>query len=251
MKKTFKLSTLTLICALLTQVAHAGLFDDDEARARVNALRKDLDARIVQIEDASRAQLQLNTQIEQLKDEIAKLRGQIELLGNDIDQAQRRQKDFYIDLDTRLRKIESNATATTSTTAPESTTSAPVATDLAKESRDYDSAVSLLRSAKYADSASAFKAFIKNYPQSKSQASAHFWVASSYFQLRDMNTAQEYYTKVITNWPTDPLAPDALLGVANCQQAKNDTKGARTTLEGILAKYPTSEAAKTARARLK
>jgi hypothetical protein len=46
------------------------------------------------------------TQNENMLQEIAKLRGQIEVLANDIANAQKRQKDFYVDLDARLRKLE-------------------------------------------------------------------------------------------------------------------------------------------------
>ena len=38
--------------------------------------------------------------------DIAKLRGQIEVLTYELEQSQKRQRDLYVDLDTRLRKIE-------------------------------------------------------------------------------------------------------------------------------------------------
>ena len=38
--------------------------------------------------------------------EIARLRGQIEVLANELANTQKRQKDFYTDLDARLRNLE-------------------------------------------------------------------------------------------------------------------------------------------------
>lgn len=45
-------------------------------------------------------------EIEKLRSDVAALRGQVEVLSNEINNSQRRQKDFYNDLDQRLRKIE-------------------------------------------------------------------------------------------------------------------------------------------------
>ena len=97
-----------LLVGLFSTHAHAGLFDDDEARARINKMRDDFNARVSKLEDANnRAQLDVANQIEQLKAEIARLRGENEVLTNDLANASKRQKDFYVDLDNRLRKLES------------------------------------------------------------------------------------------------------------------------------------------------
>jgi tol-pal system protein YbgF len=55
--------------------------------------------------------IQLMNQIEALQAEINRLHGQIEVLTNGLDNAQKRQRDMYLDLDTRLRRIEQGAGA--------------------------------------------------------------------------------------------------------------------------------------------
>ncbi|MEO8627364.1 MAG: tol-pal system protein YbgF [Betaproteobacteria bacterium] len=50
--------------------------------------------------------IQLLNQVEGLQAEINKLHGQIEVLGNGLENSQKRQRDMYLDLDTRLRRIE-------------------------------------------------------------------------------------------------------------------------------------------------
>ncbi|HTT38159.1 MAG TPA: tol-pal system protein YbgF [Burkholderiales bacterium] len=50
--------------------------------------------------------IQLLNQVDTLQADINKLRGQFEVLNNALDNAQKRQRDMYLDLDTRLRRIE-------------------------------------------------------------------------------------------------------------------------------------------------
>jgi tol-pal system protein YbgF len=50
--------------------------------------------------------IQLMNQIDAQQAEIGRLRGQLEVLSNGLDNAQKRQRDMYVDLDTRLRRIE-------------------------------------------------------------------------------------------------------------------------------------------------
>jgi len=57
----------------------------------------------------NRGMVQLLNQVEALNGELSRLRGQIEVLANDVNNAQKRQRDMYVDLDTRLRRIEQNS----------------------------------------------------------------------------------------------------------------------------------------------
>jgi len=54
----------------------------------------------------NRGVVQLLNQVEALNGELSRLRGQMEVLANDVSNAQKRQRDMYVDLDTRLRRIE-------------------------------------------------------------------------------------------------------------------------------------------------
>ena len=125
------------------------------------------------------------------------------------------------------------------------------AADPAAESRDYEAALTQLRGGKYKEAATGFIGFTRRYPGSSFQPSAHFWAASSLYQLKDNAGAAEYYAKVANQWPDDNRAPDALLGLASAQQAQGDAKAATRSLERLVAKYPSSSAAQIARQRLK
>src|SRR5687768_5465411 len=104
---------LFLICC---NSSYAGVFDDEEARRQIaaqQALIRDarnqgqaLEGRVVKLEEVLNNQplLELHSQIEALRLDLNKLQGQIEVLGNENELTQKRQKDFYIDLDSRLRR---------------------------------------------------------------------------------------------------------------------------------------------------
>ncbi len=242
-----KAALLLMLGAVSIVPARAGLFDDTEARQQIEQMRANSDARLTKLEAAASGQIVLANQIDALKQEIARLRGQIEVLTNDLDQTQKRQKDFYVDLDARLRKFEATAVAQPATSDANAT---QPAVDPANETRDYEAALNLLKGGKNKEAATAFQAFIKDYPKSSFLPSAHFWAASALYQARDVNEASKLFTKVVDGWPDDARAPDALLGLSNCQQELGDKKGARASLEKVVSKYPSSPAAQTAKQRL-
>lgn len=252
-----KLHALFLALLLSSALpAHAALFDDEEARRRIEQNKQEADARIQKVESASeitaRAQLELNNQLERTRQDLAQVRGQVELLANDSEQAQKRQKDFYIDLDTRLRKLEALMAQMSQTPAAAQSVPAEArAADPAQEARDYEAAINTLRAGKHVDAVMAFKQFIKTWPKSAFQPGAHFWAASALNQARDFDGAKEYFAKLVSIWPEDSLAPDALLGQANAEKEAGAAKSERATLEKLVANYPNSDAAKTAKQRLK
>lgn len=240
-------SLLSLLAALLLALAlstpaRAGLFDDDEARKRIEQLRGEMTDLGKHVDTVSRNQMDFANQVEAIKGDIAKLRGQIEVLTHDLEAAQKRQKDFYIDLDSRLRKLEPPPA--------EGKTETPKA-DPALETRDYETALAGLKAAKFKEAAASFVAFIKTYPNSSLAASAHYWGAYASAQARDHAGAAELFGKFAAGWPKDERAPAALESRVASLEAIRDVKGARTTLELLAENYPNSEAGKKAKLRLK
>ena len=109
------LAAIALAGVFVTLSARAALFDDDEARKRIEAtsqrltqVQKQLDDRITALETQLKSQglVELFSQVEQLKADVSKLRGQIEVLVYEQEQQQKRQRDLYVDLDSRMRKLE-------------------------------------------------------------------------------------------------------------------------------------------------
>ncbi|MDB5762261.1 MAG: Cell division coordinator CpoB [Herminiimonas sp.] len=244
--KTIIKSTLTaaltaaFCCAPLQ--AHAGLFDDDEARkaildirARIDNLNNRLDGKADKTTN-----LDLAAQNEQLRQEIAKLRGQVEVLANELANEQRRQKDFYTDLDTRLRKME-----------PQKATVDGREVEIEPaEQKTYETALALFKAGDYKNASAAFSSFLRNYPQSGFAASANYWLGNTYYAQRDYRNAITSQQMVVKNYPDNPKAPDALLNIASCYTELRDKAAAKKALEALVAQYPDSAAARTAKERL-
>jgi tol-pal system protein YbgF len=65
--------------------------------------------RVAQADTRSPGVVQLMNQIETMNADLNRLRGQLEVVNNSLENAQRRQRDMYLDLDTRLRRLEGGA----------------------------------------------------------------------------------------------------------------------------------------------
>ncbi|HVK55412.1 MAG TPA: YbgF trimerization domain-containing protein, partial [Burkholderiales bacterium] len=110
-----RISSLIALTVIGMGHVHAGLFDDEEARKRLLAVEAEMrqkdaaiDDRIVKLEGSIKnlGLLELVNQIEELKADLARLRGQIEVLNNQIATVDKKQRDFYLDIDSRLRRLE-------------------------------------------------------------------------------------------------------------------------------------------------
>lgn len=241
------------ILLLAVSQAQAGLFDDDVARQRIEVLQTQVNTLTQRTEDAGKNQFDFANQIESLKAELAKLRGQLDELNYNLDAAQKRQKDFYVDLDNRLRRFEQAASdkagpgAGDGDSADSSARPAAATVNPANEGKDYETALRALKGSRFKEALAAFSAFIKNYPASAQQASAHFWAGYVSMQLKDYGKAQDFYGKVAANWPNDPRAADAMAEQAAAMEAVGDKAGARKVREALAEKYPGSDAVKHTR----
>lgn len=264
-----------LLWAVASLPAGAAMFDDDEARRQIAAERKRVDemkaqqqatdARINKIEEALKNQglLDLFTQLEALKLEMNKLRGQIEELNNNVENTAKRQKDMYLDLDTRVRRFEQGApppaaeapAANSPAAAAGATgTGGPPVTiakaDSAEETRAYEAAQSQRRVGNYQGAIVAFQNFIKQYPRSTLAPRAQYWIGDSYFNLRDFKLAIGSQQTLLKTYPDSPSVPDAMLNIASSQIEMGESLNGKRTLEDLVAKYPVSEAAEKAKRRL-
>ncbi len=235
-----------LAIALLPSIAMAGLFDDDEARraildmrTKIDAVSAQLDAKLEAKSDKSSA-LELSNQNELLRAEIAKLRGQVEVLTNDLSNTQRRQQDFYVDLDNRLRKLEPKRV----------TVDGKDAVVEVNEQRAYDAAMTLFKAAEYKNASDAFSGFLTSYPQSAYAGSAQYWLGNSYYAQRDCKNTISSLQVLVKSYPDNAKTPDAMLNIAACYLELKNKNASKKTLEAVLAQYPDSEAARAAKSRL-
>jgi tol-pal system protein YbgF len=267
--RRFAASVALALVSLVPQFAHAALFDDEEARkritatnARIDQLQKDFDDRVGQLERQlkSGALVDLANTVEGLKSDVAKIRGQIEVLTYELDQSQKRQRDLYVDLDARMRKLEGAPGPGTGDAAPADAAAAgataaapaaasPVASTPA-EQRAYDAALDQFKRGEFQGAITGFTAFVKTNPKSALAPSAQYWIGNAHFARKDYKAAIASQRQLLLAWPDSPKVPDALLNVASAQSELGDSAAARRTLEELVGKFPQSDAAAKAKQRL-
>src|SRR5690242_19726530 len=105
-----KLTFISSLAIALMAPAHAGIFSDDEARKAILDLRAKVDAfndlhakkleslqTSLEAKADKRALLDIVNQIEAMHQEMAQLRGLVEVLTNNQEKSQKREQDFYRD----------------------------------------------------------------------------------------------------------------------------------------------------------
>jgi tol-pal system protein YbgF len=289
MKRFHRITFIGVALFLVAHVAHAALFDDDEARRRIEStnvrltqLQREIEDRLTALEQQVKGQglADLSNQMQGLQSDIAKLRGQIEVVTYELEQAQKRQRDLYVDLDTRLRKIESSAAGAEKTepanpanaaagappagappqALPPAAVPPPVAIATSPptrnpaegiaEQRAYDSALDQFKRGDYAGAVAGFNGFLKSYPRSPLASSAQYWIGNAQYARRDYRGSIATQRQLLKDFPDSSKAPDALLNIGSAQADMGDNAAARKTLEELISRYPKADAATRARQRL-
>ena len=245
---------LTCLCVVSSHAA-AGLFSDEDARKQV----QQLEARVVKLEQALssseadkeqtiRSMLDLQMQLEAVNTELRKLRGQNEEYAHNLQDAEKRQKDFYIDLDTRLRRIESAAPAASVADGVDGTKD--VSADPLGESHAFEAAYTLYKAENYPNAAVAFRNFLKSYPQSVHEANVLYWMGNAYFLQKDCKNSISSYQSLLDKYQDHPRAAEAMYNTAECQVDLKNKTAAKKTLKQLISQFPGSDASEKAKKRL-
>ena len=253
------LAVATVAGLLLSVSAQAGLFDDEEARKQILQLRtqladtqRTLDARIGELEAQARNRsiIDLFNQVEILKTEFARLRGQIELLQNEMENTQKRQRDLYVDLDGRLRKMEALqaeqaaraavAAAAAATPPPAASMPPGVVGPTAPTGATPAGAIDPGR-AMPPGAVVAPPAAIDPVAEQRAydQGLDHFRAG----RFAEAVTAFQVFTR---NFPRSTLVPSAQYWIGNSLYATRDFRGAISTQRQLIAQYPDSAKASDA-----
>lgn len=275
--------------------AHAAIFGEDidvtarkqiaEQQRRFDALSaqyNEVTSKLGKLEEAIKTQssnqpvLELANQMQVLREELRSIRGQLEVMSNNLEAGAKRQRDMYVDLDTRLRRFEQTApaapiapgagvstpvTATSSTaagvapavpgSATAATTGAATGTAAAAdEARVYEAAQNQRKVGNYQAAIVAFQSFVQQFARSPLAHRAQYWIGDSYFNLRDFKNAIISQQKLIATYPDSASVPDGLLNMASAYLELGDNASAKKTMDNLVARYPASEAAEKAKRRL-
>lgn len=261
----------------VSAVSHAALFDDTEARKRILELETkqatEHDAQQKAITDLTRSQqsldkrvqslealingkglLDIQNQLEQIRQDVAQLKGDLEVVTHQLEDLRTKQGAAYTDLDARVRKLEMAPTTAASQGA------APVASNPAgegksevaqQESAAFAEAEALNQAGKYKEAFTAYDAFLKSYSGSKLAPDALYGMGYTQFALKSYKSSAATQQKFLDSYATHPLAPNAMLNLANSQIQLGQIPAAKKTLKDLINTYPSAEVTPSAQKRLK
>src|SRR5689334_1112606 len=162
--------------ALLLSVAtpSQALFGDEEARkaivdlreqvaqmqkddnAKIDALTQRIDRIDNLLQAIQRGQLEAGGQFDQMHQDLAKLRGMIEQVTNDVATLQKHSRDLYSDLDARIKKLE-----------PTSVTVEGKNVQIDRDEQSaYEAAMALFKANDFRTAVGGLSSFLNRYPQS-------------------------------------------------------------------------------------
>lgn len=257
-----------------------GLFSVGPAFA-ANGAKLTMEQRLQRIERIMQNQslADLVLQVQQLRQEVRQLRGDLEEQKYNMDGMSRRQRDLYVDIDQRLSRIQSGgamsptpqpvttpvtpppasgAVGQTAAVSPEPPPEAPASAaigsvtppDPKKESEAYQAAFNLLKQGRYGESITAFSSFLRDYPGGEYEDNAQYWLAEASYVNRDFDTALGEFTKIMENYPDSPKVPGAMLKIGYIQYEKKNWTGTRNILKELMDNFPATTESRLAQKRL-
>src|SRR5689334_21810682 len=205
--------------------------------------------------------IELMNQIEDLQSEINRLRGQLEVLSNGLENAQKRQRDMYLDLDTRMRRLEQNATGSNVPRAegPPATETRPSVAADAEPPRAKPTATVATPPATANDppatttqstvaTPAAPNAPVRPTPPATAAApgSSDSHVRRAYdsglaaYRAGDYQGAIAAFDGIVKRYPRDPLAANAQYWIGDAWFNLRDFKSAAGAQQALINNYPES-----------
>lgn len=238
---------LTAAAALTAMLLITGPAAAQSTKERVNRLESELARTQRLLESNQNLQADLLRQLQQLRGDTQALRESLDQLTFEGTQAGERQRQLYLDLDTRLQALESGGASMAPAGLSEDV--AQVAAPIS-DAESYAAAFEELKQAQYAAAQGQFQAFLAGYPDSDLRGNAQYWLAETYYVTKNFSEALPAFQKVIAEYPTSRKIPDAWLKLGFCYYELEQWGDARLALTTVTSRYADSTAARLAGQRL-
>ena len=257
--------------------AQAAIFSDDEARKAILDLRirfeelrnqvqdlgKQIQAlntelketqQVVQKKADGQGQLGVQSDMERLRQELARARGQIEELVNELTTTQKRQRDLDQMVDKRIAEVKTKVGEVDNRL----TAFEPIVVNVdgmeirvdPAEKRLFDAAIESFRAGEFKQSAAQLRSMMDRFPDSAYMPSLVFWFGSANYAQREFKGAITSFTAFLKTYAEHPRAADARLNLGLAQADAGERAAARKTLQNVVDRHPESNAAVVAKERL-
>ncbi|HEV8658414.1 MAG TPA: tetratricopeptide repeat protein [Thermoanaerobaculia bacterium] len=114
----------------------------------------------------------------------------------------------------------------------------------------YRNAITLYGKNRYPEARAAFQQVFDADASGDLADNALFWIGETYYAANDFNNAIRFYKRVADEYGDQNKAPDAMYKLALAYEKTSDLALARTTLQQVIARYPYSAPAASAKAEL-
>jgi tol-pal system protein YbgF len=207
-------------------------------------------------------------QVQDLQSQVQQLEGRIEELQHQVQQLQEQNKQQYVDLDSRLSKLEGGkaanlpapatssgpgapAPATSSAPAPAAASAGPPPPPSPEQQAAYNAAFKSLTNGDYVAASRGFRAYIQQYPDSALAPNAYYWLGESYYVVQNYQLSLQTFQTLLATYPNSDKAPDALLKIGYAQAEMKQYDDAKATLTAVMNKYSGTTVARLAQSRLR
>lgn len=233
--------------ALPVWAAQAPVVDITSSGARVRG-GPSLDERVGKIESVLENQTleDFSNRIDAMQRDLQRLQGEAEVINHGIEEIKRKQRDMYLDLDRRVRKLETSP----SSAAPADPAAQAQATAAAEERAAYENAFALLRDGKYEEAIPMLETFVKQYPTGETSVNARYWLGEAYFVQRKYDVARAEFEKIVTQHPGAAKYSDALLKLGLTHYELGVWDKSSQALKEVVSKFPNTSQAQIATQRL-
>lgn len=197
--------------------------------------------------------MNLPQQISNLQQELAQLRGQLQVQAHNLKLLTDQQRNFYRDLNQRLSQLRSGSKAKPPIhhNTKSKVNATPVMSNARlKDSQAYQAAFELLSKKRYTQSKVAFQKYLKNYPNGQYVSNAHYWLGEIFSSQKKLPAATHEFQTIIDKFPKSSKVPDAKLKLAILHAREGKINEARRELQKIKRQHPNSTAAQLANIRL-
>ncbi len=264
------------LAALCLAALAAGCASTPPEQDPVQIKLNDLDTRLARIERvlSNQSLLDLANQAEALRGDLRSMHNDVDQLNNSLEAGRKQQRDYYADLDRRLKTLEARGAAGTGAalagasaagaavgagvagaaasgdSGPSGVAAGDVSTAVPDDKAAYQAAFAQLKESQYPLATASFQKFLATYPDSQYADNAQYWLGEAYYVDKSFPEAQAAFQKLVDKYPQSRKRPDALLKIGYCEYELKQWDSAKDTLAQVAAKFSDTPAGHLAQQRL-